>query len=280
MHSPWMIPEDLAPTDTKSLSADLSSIRLHRVTSATDPHFAPAYDHLHAEFAAANELESGTILAARLARSPTDLHSGHALHYELLYLTDDLGSFAAVRDHTAIVNPATPHVIVHLSHNLIAPTWRRTGLAGWLRALPLQTARALLEIHNLPPDAPITLVAEMEPANPSDPANTTRLAAYSKAGFLSLDPTHLDYHQPDFRASPSIPQPIPLSLLIRRVNQSPTPILTATETRAIITALLAMYAADGLEVDPPKIPPTIDLVPPQGAAIFNRRPDPKPKAQT
>ncbi len=262
-----MIPGDLAPNDAKSLTADLSSIRLHRVTSASDPHFDPAYHALHSEFATANELEAATILTTRLARSPTDLHCGHALRYELAYLTDETGAFAAVRDHTAILNPATGGAVVHLSHNLIAPSWRRTGLAGWLRALPLQTARVLLEIHNLPPDSPITLVAEMEPADPSDEANATRLAAYAKAGFLKLDPTHLDYRQPDFRDPAEItraggPRPIPLSLLIRRINQSPTSSLTAVEAQEIITSLLTMYSASGLEGNAPLVPPTIDLLNP------------------
>ncbi len=267
MHHPWMIPEDLAPSDAKSLTANLASIRLHRIASATDPHFESAYNELHAEFAAANELESAQILARRLARSPQDLHRGHALRYELAYLTDEAGTFAAVRDHTAIVNPATSTAVVHLSHNLIAPAWRRTGLAGWLRALPLQTARAALASQSLPPDAPITLVAEMEPADPTDPARTNRLAAYAKAGFLKLDPANLDYRQPDFRdpaeiARTGAPQPIPLSLLIRRINHPPTTQLPSDEVRKIIAALLTMYSASGLKTDPPPIPNTVALLNP------------------
>ncbi len=264
---PWMIPTDLAPADAKSLTADLSAIHLHRITTPEYPLFQEAYGHLQAEFAAANELETVATLADRLTRPTTELHEGRALRYELAYLTDATGAFAAVRDHTAIVNPATGTAIVHLSHNLIAKPWRRTGLAGWLRALPLQTARACLESQSLPTDSPITLVAEMEPADPTDAARTTRLAAYAKAGFLKLDPTHLDYHQPDFRDPTEIartggPKPVPLNLLIRQINQPQSTDLSAPEVEEITQALLTMYSASDLKVEKPPIPPQLDLINP------------------
>ncbi len=244
-----MIPADLAPTDSRSLTADLAGIQLHRITSHHDPHFEAAYAHLHAEFHAAAELESRAVLAARLALDPHDLHGRHAFLYELLYLTDAQGNFAAVRDHTAIVDPATGQATVHLSHSLVHPTWRRTGLAGWLRALPLQTARTALSAQNFPPDSPITLVAEMEPADPSDAARTTRLTAYERAGFQKIDPARVDYFQPDFRRPTEIdctglPRSLPLSLVVRRIHQPPATTLPATEVRRLVEALHALYATN------------------------------------
>ncbi len=247
MRPTWMIPTDLAPTDSRSLTADLSGIQLHRVTSSDDPCFEPAYNRLWDEFSAANEVESRAVIADRLTLDPRHLHNAHAFLYELLYLTDNEGNFAAVRDHTAIVDSSTGHVTVHLSHNLVAPAWRRTGLAGWLRALPLQTARLALSAQNLPPNSPITLVAEMEAADPTDDARTTRLAAYQRAGFQKIDPSRVDYFQPDFRDPADIARTggarsIPLSLVVRRINQPPATTLSAAAIRSIVQSVHALYA--------------------------------------
>ena len=114
------------------------------------------------------------------------------------------GKLAAVRDHTAIVRSGQEEAIVHLSHNLIAPEWRRSGLAGWLRALPIQSARNCLAEQGRSLDSPIILVGEMKTLDPADPASYTRLKAYEKAGYLLIDPRRVPYLQPDFRAPAEI----------------------------------------------------------------------------
>jgi hypothetical protein len=131
----WMIPSDLAPGDMKSLQGEWSSMELHRVESADDPDFDIAYGALWAEFGARSEVEQPTVLSRRLRWNGDKLVGGYALRYRLV-LVKSQGKLAAVRDHTAVVRSGQEEAIVHLSHNFIAPEWRRSGLAGWLRALP------------------------------------------------------------------------------------------------------------------------------------------------
>jgi hypothetical protein len=155
-------PADLAPGDAKSAGLDLLGFEVFHIRSHTDPRFDAAYQPLWAEFGLKNEMERRETLAARFALAPRML-------YEMVLVQKE-GRFAAVRDHTAI--PAEDEVVVHLSHNLVAPEFRRTGLSGWMRAFPVATAR------DLRPGARITLVAEMEYDDGSDPGRTIRLRAY------------------------------------------------------------------------------------------------------
>lgn len=223
---------DLAPGDARSAELDLAAFAVHRIRSRDDAHFDAAYRPLWAEFGAKNEMERRETLAARFRLAP-------AMLYEMILVEKD-GAFAAVRDHTAI--PAEDQVVVHLSHNLVAPDWRRSGLAGWMRALPIATAREFR------PGQPITLVAEMEYDDGTDPQRTVRLRAYEKGGFLKVDPARIRYHQPDFRPPMLIdttggPEPVPFQLLLRRVGRETDPAITGRELRRIVRALYRMYGA-------------------------------------
>jgi hypothetical protein len=190
-----------------------------------------------------------------------------ALAPEMLYelvLVRKQGAPAAVRDHTAI--PAGGEVVVHLSHNLVLPAWRRSGLAGWMRALPLLTARELR------PGAPITLVAEMEHPAPDDPQRDIRLRAYGRAGFKTADPRVVPYHQPDFRAPAAIEasggaQPVPFRLLLRQVGREDEATISGARVRAIVAALYDMYGRQFRAQDMQH--PALDLsaYPPAGASI-------------
>jgi hypothetical protein len=221
---------DLAPGDMRSTTFDLAPFDIARIRSIDDPLFETAYRLLWDEFGAKHEMEQRDTLARRFALAPEML-------YELVLVQKD-GTPAAVRDHTAI--PAGDEVVVHLSHNLVLPEWRRGGLAGWMRALPLLTARELR------PGAPITLVAEMEYFAPDDPTSEIRLRAYGKAGFKNVDPQAVRYHQPDFRAPEAIdasggPQPVPFQLLLRRVGREADETIAGVEVRRIVRALYDMY---------------------------------------
>lgn len=242
-----MIPSDLAPGDTKSLERDWSDLDLHRLTSADDPLFDLAFGSLWAEFGAANEVEQAPVLARRMVWDGHHFVNTCALRYRMMLLTSG-GKFAAVRDHTAIVQKDKPGAVVHLSHNLVAPAWRRTGLAGWLRALPIQTARHCLAAQNRPADSPIVLVGEMEHPDPADPASLVRLKAYARAGYRKVDPRRVHYLQPDFRPPEEIdhdgaPRPIPMGLVIRRVGREQETEIRGAEVREIAEALFHMYAA-------------------------------------
>jgi hypothetical protein len=223
---------DLAPGDAKSAGIDLAAYQVHRIRSQKDPWFDAAYRALWAEFGVKNEMERRETLAARFALAPEML-------YEMVLVQKD-GDFAATRDHTAI--PVDDEVIVHLSHNLVAPTFRRSGLAGWMRAMPVVTAREFR------PGAPITLVAEMEYDDRDDADRAIRLRAYEKAGFVKVDPSRLKYHQPDFRA-PMVMDvtggaaPVPFQLVIRRVGREGDMEITGAELRRIVRAVYRMYGA-------------------------------------
>ncbi len=248
MLAPWMTAADLAPGDAKSAALDQAGFELHRVRAESDPRFRVAFDALWAEFGASGEMERAEVIARRLAWEPREQTNGCALLYELLLVTRG-GELVAVRDHTAIVRAGFPMAVVHLSHNLVAPAHRRTGIAGWLRALPVQAARACLAARGHPPGGPIVLAAEMEPAEPANEARTIRLAAYEKAGYKKIDPAEIPYLQPDFRPPEEIdasggPKPLPLNLLVRLVGDESRATLAADEARGIVESLYRMYAAD------------------------------------
>lgn len=225
-----LTPHDLAPGDGRSAALDLAGFDISRLRSIDDPLFDAAYGLLWDEFGARHEMELRDTLARRFALAP-------AMLYEMVFVRK-AGAPAAVRDHTAI--PAGDEVLVHLSHNLVLPEWRRGGLAGWMRALPLLAARELSS------GAPVTLVAEMEPPLPGDPEREIRLRAYGKAGFRKIDPRAVRYHQPDFRAPAIIdgeggPRPVPFQLLLRQVGREDEATISGARVRAIVAALYEMY---------------------------------------
>ena len=242
----WMLPADLSPGDARSLHRDWSGITLQSIESTDDPAFDAAFGALWAEFGANSEVEQPTVLSRRLLWDGNHLVNGCALRYRLSLVTSD-GKFAAVRDHTAIVREGIEGAIVHLSHNLVAPEWRRTGLAGWLRALPIQSARECLAAQQRPADSPITLVGEMKFLDDNDSTTFVRLKAYEKAGYLMIDPRRVKYLQPDFRAPEQIdlsggPRPLSLALIVRRVGREKESTISGAEILGIADALYRMYA--------------------------------------
>lgn len=241
------IPSDLAPGDGKSAAFDVSSVEVVRVSAGDDPLFEAAYARLWEQFGAADEIETREVLARRLAWDPALPRDGLAMRYDLLLVRDRAGGFVATRDHTAIADASG--VVVHLSHALVDPAWRRTGLAGWLRALPIQTARGCLERAGFDPDLPITLCAEMEYPDGKDEARAIRLQAYERAGYRKIDPAVIDYHQPDFRPPDAIdasggPVPLRFQLIIRRVGRETEEVISGAEVWSIVHRFYSMYGQE------------------------------------
>ncbi len=227
---------DLAPGDRKSADLDLALWQIDRVPSIAHPLFEMAYGALWEAFGSKGELESRAVLAGRFALPPSML-------YELILVRRE-GRLAAVRDHTAMA--VAGEVVVHLSHNLVTPEWRRSGLAGWLRALPLGAARRCGRTNQLGPECPVTLVGEMEYGE--QPENLVRLRAYEKAGFRKVDPAVVSYFQPDFRAPEEIDAaggaaPLPFQLVIRQVGREGEETIATGRVRMFIGALYALYGA-------------------------------------
>jgi hypothetical protein len=154
-------------------------------------------------------------------------------------------TIAAVRDQTVIWFEG--EIIVHLSHLLVTPEWRRSGLAGWMRAAAVLSGRTVASALGKP-DAAITLVGEMEYDDGSDPRRAVRLTAYERAGFLKIDPRVVRYFQPDFRPPSDIDatggaHPMPFQLILRRVGRELQSTVTGGDVRRIVRALYAMYGA-------------------------------------
>jgi hypothetical protein len=268
----------------KSLQHDWSGLDLQYIESAEDPAFEIAFGNLWAEFGKNREVEPPTILARRLLWRAEELVDDCAFLYRLILLKAG-GKFVAVRDHTAIVRQGVEGAIVHLSHNLIAPEWRRTGLAGWVRALPIQAARDCLRAQQYPSNSAVTLVAEMRFLSRNDPSTFVRLRAYEKAGYLMIDPTRVHYLQPDFRLAEAIdlsgdPRPLSLALIIRRVGREKENTISGAESRSIIDALYRMYRVPFRERDMARLiaglekhpgpDEVIDLIPPTTNFAFLR----------
>ena len=251
-----LTPQHLAPGDTRSAALDLTDFEITRIRSIDDPLFETAYEALWQEFGWKHEMEQRDVLARRFGLAP-------AMLYEVVLVRRE-GAVAAVRDHTAI--SADGEVVVHLSHNLVTPEWRRGGLAGWMRAIPLLAADELV------PGAPVTLVGEMEYESPDDPARAIRLRAYEKAGFVKVDPGVVHYHQPDFRPPTEIdasggPQPVPFQLLLRQVGRDTDAAISGARLRTIVAALYQMYGSQFRPQD--MLHPALDLnaFPPPDASI-------------
>src|SRR5437763_1522874 len=241
------IPADLAPGDGKALELDCRDLDVVRIHSIDEPLFIMAYERLWNEFGPQHEMEAREILTRRLGWHPAAAFGNCWLRYELI-LVRRQGQFVAVRDHTAVTTRGrgAPHAVVHLSHVLVEAAWRRTGLAGWLRAWPIQTSRACLAAAGFPAATPVTLVAEMEHPDPRFPNRLVRLAAYEKAGFKKVDPAAVKYFQPDFRPPNQIdasggPRPLPFSLVLRRVGREEEQIISGAEVREIVECLYQMY---------------------------------------
>jgi GNAT superfamily N-acetyltransferase len=232
-----LTPDLLAPGDHKSASLDPAQFQWTRIRSIADPLFEAAYTALWNEFGAAHEMETREVLSARFRQGPS-------MRYEMVLAQRD-GVIAAIRDQTAIWFEG--EVIVHLSHLLVAPGWRRSGLAGWMRTVSILTARDIASEHGQP-DATITLVGEMEYDDGTDPRRTVRLTAYERAGFLKIDPASIRYFQPDFRPPTAIdasggPRPLPFQLILRQVSREHERAISGAKVRRLVRALYAMYGA-------------------------------------
>ncbi len=234
-----------APGDRERGTPDLAGWTIRSVEHDGDPAFAAAYAALHAEFAAAGELEPRPVLQARL-QGPRITPAGLVLHYRLHVVTDAAGQLAAVRDHTVIVPRDPEHEsIVHLSHALVLPAARGHGLGALLRTAPMLDAQLVRPVPHR-----ATLVAEMEHPDLSDNlpddqrnARQHRLAVYERAGFAMIDPYTVAYAQPCFTDLPDHP-PVPLRLIIRRAQREAMRTIPARQARKLVAALYAMYARD------------------------------------
>lgn len=158
-------------------------------------------------------------------------------HYHMLLFRDADGQLAAVRDCFVTVDTRSALGVVLLSHSLVRPAWRRSGLAALLRTAPIALARA----HGA---QRVLLVAEMEMVEAHDRASVVRLIAYGRAGFGVVLPEALPYAQPDFRDLDALgvpPRPLPFLSVVRQVGAEHRRTLRREDVAAIIEHLAAIH---------------------------------------
>lgn len=203
-----------------------------RIGSVEDAMFQRAFDLLWAEFGPKNEMETRDVLARRFDLAPLSM-------YELVLVEDANGDWAAVCDYTIMRHDADRSVVIHFSHALVAERHRRAGLAKAMMCFALERASELV------PDADILLVAEAEHDDGSDPLRRARLRAFERIGLRVVDPSRIDYHQPDFNdpEDPREASPLRMLLLLLRAGDENAPTISGSALRQAVAQLYGLYAA-------------------------------------
>ena len=161
----------------------------------------------------------------------------------------------------------------------VEPAQRGSGLAAWLRALPLQAARRCAAAAGCAPDAPIVLVAEMEPPRSApSPSGWRGCAPTSAPASARSIPAAAPYAQPDFRPPERARRRDARSAVRSRSccaasGARARPTMPAAELAAVVDAIYAVYgvhvpaagarsAARGRRPTGPLAQPTFRLLPP------------------
>lgn len=246
----WVEEVDFAPGDRAARHEAWPGFSCHRIHDPADPFFETAFGLLWDQFHPHGEMETRETILARLARRGQSTPDGFRADYELVLVLEG-DRPAAARDFTVILSPRFRELgaLVHLSHNLVLPSWRRCGLAAWMRALPMAVARQTLPPEDLPSGgARVALAAEMEAPDPAIEDTLIRLKAYGKAGFRKVDPSCVHFLQPDFRAPELIAndeeRPLPMQLVLRLLPEPEQPWIDGALVREIVTGLYDMYALE------------------------------------
>jgi 4-aminobutyrate aminotransferase/(S)-3-amino-2-methylpropionate transaminase len=211
---------DAAPSERRpKLTAALASFRVEEVDD--DAGFALGYGLLAGWFGPSGEIERRETLEWWRAAPHRHLDGHPVCRYHMLTCWSG-DRLAGVRDCFTSVDPATGRVVVLLSHSLVLPEFRRTGVASLFRMAPVALARADAARHAV--HAPeILLFAEMEMVQAHDRDSVVRLSAYGRSGFSVVPPSILPYAQPDFRSDAELaggaPEPLPFIALVRQVGE-------------------------------------------------------------
>jgi GNAT superfamily N-acetyltransferase len=236
---------DLAPGDRKALDLNLDDLEFNRVTDANDALLERGYNLLRSRFKHGRDLAPIELFRRRLGWDPAAASRNYSLAYEMLVVTRDAEP-VAVRDHEAVViHEPEPEVVVHQSHLLVDPAWRRTGLAGWLRCYSAQAGRCAAVAAGYSSCIPLTLVTELEQTDPVGPDGVVALMAYEKGGYRKVDPGAINYVRPDLQSRAEGIEsagPYPLALLIRRLDKPDALTISGRRLRRIVSALYRIYS--------------------------------------
>ncbi|WP_437762489.1 hypothetical protein WMF27_46085 [Sorangium sp. So ce281] len=211
--------------------------------------FDEGYGALDAVFGPKGELERREVLAAWLTGAHTDAGAPiTATYHMLLARSADDGRLAGVRDCYVTLDRAARRCVALLSHALVLPAFRRSGLAALLRAAPVALARSAIERAGIAAEqAEILLAAEMEAVDPDDRDTVVRLIAYGRAGFAVIPPKVLPYAQPDFRDTAALgvtPVPLPLLAVVRQVGEEDRDEIQRARAESFLRHYQAVHARE------------------------------------
>ncbi|MBL9099530.1 MAG: hypothetical protein JNL82_01165 [Myxococcales bacterium] len=224
---------DCAPHERDRIAFAAACLRVAAIRSPDDPAFRRAWDLLAAEFLERGELEDAAVLADFLRVGVLEYapHQSGTYHLLAAWHGDEL---VGVRDCYVDIDLRRGVALVSLAHCLVVPAWRRRGLAPLLRTLPLALGRAVVRAR-VGRELPTLVVAEMEPADPAEPATLVRLIAYGRSGFRALDPRRVPYAQPELRQGAS-GHGIPMLGIARAIGiptaEGPVPVVPAAIAEA------------------------------------------------
>ncbi|WP_441289613.1 hypothetical protein ACSRUE_02490 [Sorangium sp. KYC3313] len=211
--------------------------------------FDEGYRALDAVFGPKGELERREVLWAWLTGAHTDAGAPiTATYHMLLARSADDGRLAGVRDCYVTLDRAARRCVALLSHALVLPAFRRSGLAALLRAAPVALARSAIERAGIAAEqAEILLAAEMEAVDPDDRDTVVRLIAYGRAGFAIVPPDVLPYAQPDFRDTAALgvtPVPLPLLAVVRQVGEEERDEIPRARAESFLRHYQAVHARE------------------------------------
>ncbi len=210
--------------------------------------FDEGYAMLDATFGATGEIERYDTLAAWFsAGSLSAPDAPITAHYHMVVARDSesaTNGIAGIRDCFVTVDRVNAVSLVLLSHSLVAPEHRRSGLGALLRHVPIALARRAAAAAGVE-EPRILLFAEMEQVQPSDRPSVIRLLAYGKAGYRVIPPPILPFAQPDFREEvqhgPVPPQPLPVLAVIRQVGEETSTEIPVQRVETLVDHLLAVH---------------------------------------
>jgi hypothetical protein len=214
--------------------------------ATTQEEFELGYDALLREFEKTADILPRAILERWFtARSLSQADDTIQCEYAMVLADErESGAFAGVRDCFVTRDRATGRAVVLLAHTLVLPAFRRTGLAGILRSVPVVLAHGASEI---------LLAGEMDMAVPHPKDTVIRLVAYGRAGFRVIPPEMLPYAQPDLRdlSAGVEPEPLPFLCVVRQVGEEDRAEISRARARAFVEHIDAVHRChmDGAQLD-------------------------------
>jgi len=245
----WKHRHDLVSPGEQARAAEfnLDDIEIERIDSPAHPRFSEAYQTLADYFSPRRQIEGADLLRRRLSAPSLALTRGWSARYEMIALLRN-GRIIGVRDHVFFAGPhAARQTPIYQAHIFVVPASRGTGIAAWLRALPLISATWWQQQGQLTLSRPL-LVAEIDRPRAPDERAARVLRGYVRAGY-GLLPPDIEYLQPDIPEKPTGDAPgacatTPMHLALRFVGSEMVEPRTGEEIARAIEALYSLHETE------------------------------------